>query len=247
MSNISRGSDFRTPTSVGEPEKVTSWPFKEPEKKSAWDDDKSVALKDVGIRLVDFEKENAEKRTALIRERMSPPGALRLPELLEAQRLKYGIPDGFFKSQAAFDRIYVFPIDQFDGESTIGGTGIHRTASRKLQDMQEGNRGVLISAGLTAADRLASHGIELGHVVTTNKNVPFARRCERFESFEMFYLVMREADLAGSETLADELRAGTKRVEDVGGHGAFEHQVAWNDNGEWTTRKKASVYIADAW
>ena len=88
---------------------------------------------------------------------------------------------------------------------------------------------------------------ELGHVVTTNKNVPFARRCERFPKFEMFYLVMREADLAGSETLAEQLRAGERRIMDVGGDTGYQHQVAENENGEWTTRKKQSVFVNDCW
>lgn len=247
---ISRGGDYRSerPVSIGEPEKVMSWPFKEPEKTSAWDDEpkNDNAVPDL---FRDYEKDTAEKRTALIRERMSPPGALHLTPLLEAQRLKYGIPDGFFKSQAVFDRIYVFPIDQFDDVETLSpGSAIHRPKLTKMKDLQEGNRGVLISAGLTAADRLMSHGIELGHVVTTNKNVPFARRCERLsDGTEMFFLVMREADLAGSETLAEEICAGKKRIEEVGDPGQYEHQVASNDNGEWTTLKKKSVYINDNW
>lgn len=248
MSNISRSSDYvnRTPVSIGEPEKVTAWPFKEPEKKSAWKDE---PVNDVAIELRDFEGDTAAKRTALIKERMSPPGALHLPPLLEAQRLKHGIPDGFFKSQAAFDRIFVFPLDQWDGEETFApGGSILRGKLTKLKDMQEGNRGVLISAGLTAADRLMSHGIEIGHVVTTNKNVPFARRCERLtDGTEMFYLVMREADLAGSETLAQELREGKKKVVDIGGDGEYQHQVAVNDNGAWDVAKKKSVFISDCW
>ena len=253
-SGISRGGDYRVdkPVSIGEPDKVTSWPFPEPAKTSAWESEGTVR-KDPEI-FRDFEKATAEKRTALIRARMSPPDALRLTPLLEANRLKYGIPDGFFKSQAVFDRIFVFPIDQFDGGDTYSPNGtILRGALTKLKDMQEGNRGVLISAGLTAADRLMSHGIELGHVVTTNKNVPFARRCERLaDGTEMFYLVMREADLAGSETLAEQLRAGTKQIDDVGDPGEYQHQVCdliANDNGmaAYGTRKKKSVYINDAW
>ena len=218
--------------------------FPEPEKKSSWE-----ARSEPKIELRDVEKEKAERRSRLIREHMSPPGALRLPPLLEAHRLKYGITDGFFKSQALFDRIFVFPIDQFDDEETYGGTSILRANLTKLKDMQEGHRGVLISAGLTAADRLMSHGVEIGSIVTTNKNVPFARRCERLEDFEMFYLVMREADLAGSETLASDLRAGSKRILDVGDANGYEHQVVDIDiDGELTQlRKKKSVFIQDCW
>lgn len=249
MISRGQGAEGRQPISIGDPAAVTSWPFPEPDKTSAWAQEAQRAVNDVQVDLRDFEKDTAEKRTGMIRERMSPPGALRLPPLLEAQRLKYGIPDGFFKSQACFDRIFVFPIDQFDGVETYSPQGkIVRGQLTRLKDMQEGNRGVLISAGLTAADRLMSHGITLGHVITTNKNVPFARRCERLrDGTEMFYLVMREADLAGSETLAEELQAGAKRIEEVGDPGRYEHQVASNDNGEWTTGKKLSVYVNDAW
>lgn len=245
---ISRGGDYRTrtPVSIGEPEKVTAWPFKEPDKKSSWAETEKPQFNPNR----DEEREKAERRTAFIKARMSPPGALRLPPLLEAQRLKYGITDGFFRSQASFDRIFVFPIDQFDDMETLSaGSAILRPALTKMKDMQEGHRGVLISAGLTAADRLMSHGIELGHVVTTNKNVPFARRCERLEDLgELFYLVMREADLAGSETLAEEIRAGKKRIEDLGDGASFNHQVVDVMNGESVNgRKKLSVYINDAW
>ncbi len=222
-----------------------AWSFPEPEKTTAWKDDP----KEPRINLRDTDLERAEKRSKLIRDRMSPPGALRLPELLEAQRLKYGIPDGAFKSQASFDRIYVFPIDPFEGEATYTGTSIIKPNLTKLKDFQEGHRGVLISAGLTAADRLMSHGIELGHVVTTNKNVPFARRCEQLETFDIFYLVMRDGDLAGSETLAEEILAGKKRVVDLGLETGYQHQIATvGEDGIYDDiRKKASVYINDTW
>lgn len=251
--SISRGGDYRerAPVSIGEPEKVTSWPFKEPKKTSAWD---SVVVNDTkadaGARfLVDDEKVLAEKRTAMIRARMSPPGALKLAPLLEEQRLRWGIPDGFFKTQAAFDRIFVFPIDQFDDTDEFApGSPILRPASKKLKDLQEGNRGVLISVGLTAADRLMSHGIEIGHIVTTNKNVPFARRCDRLEDgTDMYYLVMRDGDLAGSETLAEELRKGDKRISDVGGSDAYEHAIERFEFDRWTTLKKQSVFISENW
>jgi hypothetical protein len=246
-SNISRGGDYRTdrPISIGEPEKVTSWPFKEDEKKSGWEDEASKPK----FELRDTELDQAMKRTALIKARMSPAGELRLPDLLEAQRLRWGITDGFFKSQASFDRIYVFPLDQFDEDEKFApGSPILRAKLTKMKDLQEGHRGVLLSAGLTAADRLSSHGIELGHVVSTNKNVPFARRCDRLsDGTDLFYLVMRDGDLAGSETLASEIHAGTKKVVDIGGDGQYEHQIATNLDGSWDVGKKQSVWIADSW
>lgn len=223
---------------------IYSFPdIKEPEKTTAWKDRPAEPK----IDLVDHELLDDEKRTKLIKEKMSPAGALRLPPLLEAARLKYGIPDSFFKSQAAFDRIYIFPLDPDDEEKKVKGTNIFKPQATRLRDKQEGNRGVLISAGLTAMDRLMSHGIELGHVVTTNKNVPFARRCDEILGVPMFFLVMRDGDLAGSETLAEDILAGKKRVVEVRDESGYEHQIAENDNGEWVARKKKSTYVADNW
>jgi hypothetical protein len=227
--SLSRGGDYRSP------KPIYSFPeLKEPEKSTAWE-----PPKDAPVKLVDHELEKAKRRTEIIKSLMSPPGALNLPPLLEAQRWKYGIPDGAFKVQATFDRVFVFPVDQFDDEETVRGTTIIRPTLTKMKDLQEGNRGVLISAGLSAADELMSHGYELGHIVHTNKNVPFVRRCERCAEFDIFYLVMRAGDLAGSETLSEELKSGAKSIIDAGDEGSYCHQIAG--------RKKKSVFISDNW
>jgi hypothetical protein len=223
---------------------IYSFPeFKEPEKSSSWKAD--VAERDAVLAQVDPEYAAAQRRTALIKEHMSPPGALDLPPLLEAQRLKYGITDAFFKVQASFDRIFVFPIDAEDGEKAEKTTGgIYKPQVTRLRDLQEGNRGVLISAGLSALDRLLSHGYEIGHVVITNKNVPFARRCEEISGRPLHYLVMRDGDLAGSETLMEELRAGKKRIIEVPTERGMQHQI--EVVGE-RPLKKQDVYVADTW
>lgn len=205
-------------TSTG---RIWSLPTKEVEKTTSWKESdltKVEAPKDAPIALIDHELERAKVRTALLKTRMSPAEDLRLPPLLERRRQQYGIPDGVFKVEATWDRIIVFPIDLFDGEQAEKTTGgLWKPTTTKQRDLQEGHRGVLISAGLSAMDRLASHGYELGHIVHTNKNVPFARRCEQFEAFEVFYLAMREADLLGSEDLREQLRTGEAKIIDVGG------------------------------
>lgn len=217
--------------------------FPEPEKTTAWKDQDAPQ-----IELRDFEADDARQRTEQIKKRMSSPGALGLPPLLEAQRFKYGIPDGAFRAVAGFDRVFIFPIDLFDDEETYGGTSIIRPKLTKLKDTAETHRGVLISAGLGAADRLMSHGYELGHIVATMKNVPTVRRVERFDKFEIFIFVMRDGDLAGNETLGDEIRAGKKRIVDIGGDGQYEHQIARiGDDGSVDVSKKKSVYISDTW
>jgi hypothetical protein len=219
--------------------------FPEPEKKTAWSEKDEVQAR---IEFRDTELDAAIHRTKLIKERMSPPGALHLPEKLEAARLKHGIPDGFFRVAAGFDRIFVFPIDPFDADEKMPGSSLYRPELTKQKDLQEGYRGVLISAGLTAMDRLMSHGYELGDVVMTNKNVPFARRMELLEGKPMFVLVMRDGDLAGNETLQADILAGKRRIIDAGDPGKYEHQVSWrNEDNDWTTVKKQSVYVQDCW
>jgi hypothetical protein len=248
VSNLSRGGDYRydKPTSIGEPEKVTSWPFKEPEKKSAWKDEPKELP---GARfMVDTEGEKRKKAKKAIRDAMSPPGALKLSPALEAQRQKFGIPDGVFRAAAGFDRILVYPIDPFDDDEHIPGSIFYKPKLTQLKDLQEGYRAVLISAGLSAMDRLASHGYELGDIVLTNKNVPFARRCQQIPDVgDIYVLVMRDGDLAGNETLQDRIDAGQARVADVGGEDGYCHQIERLVDGEWTTRKKQSTYVADSW
>jgi hypothetical protein len=94
MSGISRGGDYRTdkPTSIGDPALVQSWPFPEPEKKTAWKDE--APAKDTPVHLVDHELEKTKRKGKAIRDSMAAPGALGLAPALEAQRQKYGIPDG---------------------------------------------------------------------------------------------------------------------------------------------------------
>jgi hypothetical protein len=248
--SISRSSDHRyqNPVSIGEPEKVTSWPFKEPEKKSAWDlqDERTEAAIAYGARfLVDTELEAAKKRTAEIRANMSPPGALGLPELLEAARLKWGIPDRAFATQAIFDRIHIFPID-FEGQKgdeqkeTYGNSSIIRPETNKQRDLQNGHRGILISMGLTAADHCVSHGIELGHIVCTIRNAPHAQECMRLsDGRPMHYLIMRDGDLTGSETQREELLSGKTRIIDEGG----DYSYCFNIEG----RKKKVALVQDNW
>ncbi len=240
---ISRGGDYRwnKPTSIGEADKVQSWPFKEPEKTTAWKDKDEP---EKPFEFVDHELEKAKKRTIEIKAMMSPEGALGLPPLLDQQRLKWGIPDSAFACQAVFDRIHIFPID-FEGiegeKQTWGKTGLFKPEVTKKRDLQNGHRGILISMGLTAADHCVSHGIELGHIVRTIRNAPHAQECGRLDCTgeSIWYLVMRDGDLTGSETQRDDLRSGAARIIDEGGEFSYCHQIEG--------RKKRSALINDNW
>ena len=227
------------PVSIGDPDAVQAWPFKEPEKKSAWKDE--PAVKDTPVSLIDSELEKAKRRTAELRTMMSAPGALKLPPLLEAARLKWGIPDGAFSCQAVFDRIHIFPIDSEGERETYAENGlIQRTDTMRKRDIQNGHRGILISMGLAALDHCVSHGIELGHIVRTIRNAPHAQECARLvEGGPMYYLIMRDGDLTGSETQREQLMSGQTRIVDEGG----DHSYCFQVDG----KKKKAALSADNW
>jgi len=211
------------------------WSMPEPEKKTAWCD----GPKEATIALRDTELDAAVKRTEEIKALMSPAGALGLPELLDQQRLKWGIPDAAFDCRAVFDRIHIFPID-FEGQKeTYGTSSIIRPAVTKQRDLQNGHRGILISMGLAAADHCVSHGIELGHIVRTIRNAPHAQECARLTAGPMYYLVMRDGDLTGSETQESDIRAGISKIVDDGGDFSYCYNFAG--------RKKKIALIKDSW
>lgn len=228
--SLSRGGDYRDSKpifSFPEPEKTTSWQSRE--------------LKTAPIEFVDHELEAAKARTAEIKTLMSPAGALGLPELLDEARLKWGIPDAAFECRAIFDRIHIFPID-FEGQSETWGSGnIIAPEVVRQRSLQNAHRGILISMGLSAADHCVSHGIELGHIVRTIRNAPHAQECARLKcnGKSMYYLVMRDGDLTGDETLEAELRAGKTRIIESGG----EHSYCYNIDG----RKKQIPLCRDNW
>jgi hypothetical protein len=222
---------------------IYSFPdMKEPVKSTSWvsrvkDPDGGVGeMLAAGLRDVDLD--SAKKRTEETKAQMSPPGALNLPELLEAQRLKWGIPDGAFKARAVFDRIHIFPID-FEDENSKTAGGIFLPEMTKARSTQNAHRGVLISMGLEAADKCVSHGIELGHIVRTIRNSPHAQECARLSVGSLWYLVMRAGDLTADETQEEKLRSGATKIVDEGG----EHSYCYQIEG----RKKRGVFINDNW
>jgi hypothetical protein len=217
--------------------------MKEPVKSTSWtsrvkDPDDIPGVGDMlaaGLRDVDLDADI--KRTEETKAQMSPAGALGLPELLEAQRLKWGIPDGAFKARAVFDRIHIYPLNFDSDKKTKGGIYIPMTTQQR--DLQNAHRGVLISMGLEAADKCVSHGIELGHIVRTIRNAPHAQECARLSSGPLFYLVMRAGDLTADETQEEKLRSGETKIVDEGG----EHSYCYQIEG----RKKRGVFINDNW
>jgi len=162
-------------------------------------------LIDVAARAAETEKGLTELERR-IRERQSPAGSLGLPSLLDERRLRFAIPDGAFRTQAVFDRILVWQVSDWEGE-TYGDTMIVMPELAKARTQEAAPRGILISAGQLALDGLRSNGIELGHVVRFIRLAPWRMRVDTIGGQEQHALILRSGDLIGSEDLRDELRS----------------------------------------
>lgn len=156
------------------------------------------------------QKELILKLDAERRAMMSPPGALKLPELLEKRRLEYGIPDGAFASRCVFDRVFIWQIAQeWEAGETFGRTSIVMPEAVKAKRKDQAPRGILVGAGAAALDHLHSNGIEPGHIVSFVRLSPWRFICGVTASGkEQAVLIMRDGDLISSEDLEHDLRAG---------------------------------------
>jgi hypothetical protein len=160
-----------------------------------------------------------------IRARMAPPGALKLPKLLEARRQEYGIVDGAFKMQCAYERVLVWQIARETGKK-FEGTGLFMPDTVATRSQREASIGVIVGAGLRALDILHSNGMALGHIVQMIRNAPWRIKVDAIAGHEFHLIVLNAGDLLGSEDLATELLAGeAKVVPEMNEHGVTEHCI----------------------
>jgi co-chaperonin GroES (HSP10) len=153
----------------------------------------------------------AEAETTAQMERVSPPGSLGLPPLLEAKRLKYQITDGAFKVRPAFDRILVHQISEHEGETFGGGSIIMAPTIAKREEI-ETPRGVIVSSGLLALDHLRSNCVDVGHTVYFVQNAPWRIRVDVNRGHLYYVMVLRDGDLIGSEDTNGLVQDGTLQV-----------------------------------
>lgn len=158
------------------------------------------------IKMTPLEKEAKDTADA-IRQRQSPKGAFGLPELLDARRLKYAIPDGAFQRCSVYDRILVWQIPSDEGE-TFGDTMIIMPETSKVKARESAPRGIIVSAGLLALDHLRSNGMDLGHIVNFVIQAPWRLQIDTVNGHPFFLLILRDGDLIASEDLQYALKNG---------------------------------------
>lgn len=151
------------------------------------------------------------KHDERVSAKISPEGELGLPRKLDLVRLKYRIPDGAFRLQAVFDRIYVYQVP-WDNKETFGDSPIIKPDTVKHKETVQAPLGVIISAGLKAMDILRSNGLDLGHTVGLIRLAPYRIECDTIGGKTIEILVMNSGDLVGGEELAKQLRAREARI-----------------------------------
>jgi hypothetical protein len=170
-------------------------------------DTNGVALARVDSSILDArEREQSERRTAVMLKRMSPPGTLGLPKLLDERRIEYGITDGAFSRQAVFDRVFIWQIPMQKGDKFEADSLIHMPESVQQREKSRAPQGIIVAAGLKALDQLRSHGVDLGHKVLFCHAAPYHIRYDSVLGLEQHLIILLAGDIIGSEDLATNLK-----------------------------------------
>lgn len=180
------------------------------------------------------DREMAERRSEIIRTRMAPPGALKLPKLLDERRLEYGITDRAFDWHASFNRVYIWQIPMQKGDKFEADSLIHMPESVQQREKVKAPQGIVVSAGLTALDNLRSHGIDVGHKVLFCHAAPYHIRYDTVLGLEQHLIILSAGDIIGSEDLATNLKNRTVRyIGKRNDQGAVEHLFVDENGNSW--------------
>ncbi len=177
------------------------------------------------------EREIAERKSRIIRERMSPKGALGLPARLDAARLEYGITDSAFAVSASFNTVFVWQVPMQEGE-TFKGSSIIMPETTRAREKNRAPVGVIISAGMLALDALRSNGLDLGHKVVFVHAAPYHIRYDVVEGQDFHLIVLEAGQIRGSYELADDLKTRRVRIiQNPNNLDAVEH-ILIDENGK---------------
>lgn len=128
-----------------------------------------------------------------------------IPPLLDNKRRKYGIPLSAFTSQPMFDQILVWQIP-VDESKTYGDSKLVKTDTTLKAELTEAPRGIIVAAGLTALDQLASHGCGIGHTIYFYQIAPLRMRLPPLAGKTPSLVMIQARYVFGSEELAEGLK-----------------------------------------
>ena len=158
------------------------------------------------------EQDRMARETAALSKLMSPKGFL-AHKLLDKRRLEFGIPDDAFLFQPTGTNVLVWQLTRMSGDKYDADSLIVMTEGRQKIEQESNPAGILVGAGLDALGSLRMNGIDLGHVVTFTKNVPYRYTLGMVCGKELDVLTMHDGDIRGSFDLMHSLRNGTMKVQ----------------------------------
>jgi hypothetical protein len=161
--------------------------------------------------LRDIETKDKAAREAFERS-AAPRGTLGLPRKLDDARFTHRIPNGAFQAQPVFDRVWVWQIPDFDGDTFASDSIIHITDWTKQHDRFVTPRGILVGAGLKALDNLWGHGIELGDAVDFIEISPYRRSVGFVGGKQQWVMAMRDGDIVAGVDLRGRMLSGELEV-----------------------------------
>jgi len=165
-----------------------------------------------------------------------------IPRLLDEKRKKHGIPLSAFTSQPMFDQVLIWQIP-VDASKTYGSGIIQKTEATLKAELQEAPRGVIVAAGLTALDQLASHGAAVGHTIYFYQIAPLRMRLPSIGGKQPTLVMIQARYVFGSEELADNLKSRKVRVIARPNADGIEEHFFCDENGK--TWKPADVQTED--
>jgi hypothetical protein len=187
-------------------------------------------------------RERELEQEAEIRANFAGPGELGLPKLLEAKRIKHGIPNAAWDSQPMFDQVLLWPVP-IESSKTYGTGVIVKTDAVLKRELTEAPKGVIVSAGLTALDQLRSHGCDVGHTIFFYQLAPLRMRLPMIAGKESSLVMIQARYVFGSEELSKNIRSRACRIISRMNDDGVEEHFYCDENGK--TWKPAAVETED--
>lgn len=184
----------------------------------------------------DRKKEELEREERLRLSKMSPKGALGLPDFLDKRRIEWLVTDGAFGIAPLYNRVYVQQLPMsFNKKKGL----IHTPDTIAHKELRSCHRGLLIAAGGLALDALRSNGVDLGHIVHFIHVNPWRLVVDYAEGHFFQILAMTVDQIAGSEDLAEAMKTGKAKMQIADG----KHQLTDADGHLWDPQMPQDIEV----
>jgi hypothetical protein len=189
-------------------------------------------LSDQASRVVSQDELDEKRRL----ERMSGPGKLGLPPLLDDRRLEYFIVDAMFDSACVYDRVHIYQIPpkhivERQREARRNRSKIAMSVGWQAYEQDRAHRGIIIGSGPSGLDYMAAHGMALGHIVNFALFSPLRHYPSDLE--EESIVLIHAGQITSSEDTQRMLRSGQIKILREETPDGFRHIYQHEDGSRW--------------